>query len=73
MKAAEIFKRNALAAGHLHHEFKWNDAELQNEIEILEIVIVYLEARGDCSIILLVLRAELADYNRMQAVRLGKP
>jgi hypothetical protein len=47
------------SAGKLSKASQWDDEQLERQIEALELVIPYLEGRGDCGIVVSQLRLSL--------------
>jgi hypothetical protein len=59
----------AKETGQKYHAIAWTDAELQDQINVLGIVIAWMEGRGDCGILLSGLRIKLEQYRDFQQVR----
>lgn len=61
---------NFVDAGESSTKMFWDeDIELQNLIDCMECVVIYLELRGDCGIVIPKLRIELNSYEDMMKAR----
>lgn len=55
--------------GQLSKTWRWTDEQLRDQIYILELLVSYLEGRGDCGILVGVLRGELEQFKALSDAR----